>query len=61
MLANCHAAMNFLLDSNPYTKIVPTWLTMNFFFHWLFEWLKFIELFVAMIMGNIEDERCYFN
>jgi hypothetical protein len=47
------------LDSNPHTKIVPTWLTINFFFHWLFEWLIFVELSMAMIMGNIE--RCSFN
>jgi len=61
MLANCHVAMDLPLDSNPYTKIVPTWLTVNFFVHWLFEWLKFIELSMAMIMGNIENEKCYFN
>ncbi len=61
MLANCHVAMNLPLDFTPYTKIVPTWLTINFFLHWLFKWLRFIELYVAMIMGNIENERCYFN
>jgi hypothetical protein len=31
------------------------------FSHQLFEWLKFIELSMAMIMGVVEDERCLSN
>jgi hypothetical protein len=53
--------MHLPFDSNPYTKKLPTWLTINLFLHWLFEWLKFIELSMAMIMGNIKNERCSFN
>jgi hypothetical protein len=29
--------------------------------YWGLKWLKFIELSMAMIMGNIEDERCLIN
>ncbi len=28
--------------------------------HKLFEWLKFIELFMGMVLGAVEDERCFF-
>jgi len=27
--------------------------------HKLLEWLKFIELFMAMVLGSVEDERCF--
>jgi hypothetical protein len=27
-------------------------------FHKLNEWLKFIEFFMAMVLGSVEDERC---
>jgi hypothetical protein len=29
----------------------------SIFFHRLFEWLKFIELSMTMIIGIVEDER----
>jgi hypothetical protein len=27
----------------------------QFIFHKLFKWLKLIELFMAMVLGNVED------
>jgi hypothetical protein len=28
--------------------------------HKVFEWLKFIELSMAMVLRSVEDERCFF-
>jgi hypothetical protein len=28
--------------------------------HKLFEWLKFIELSMCMVLGGVEGERCFF-
>jgi hypothetical protein len=33
----------------------------QFLSHLLSKWLKLIELSMAMVMGNIEDERCFSN
>jgi hypothetical protein len=41
-------------------KYEPTWPIINFF-HQLFEWLKFIESSMAMIMGSVKYEKCLFN
>jgi hypothetical protein len=31
----------------------------QFIEHWLFEWFKLIELLMAMVLGSVEDERCF--
>jgi hypothetical protein len=63
MLVNFHATMKPLLDCNMCIKILTN-LTSNQLslpFHQLSKWLKFIELSMAMIMGNTKDERCFKN
>jgi hypothetical protein len=61
MLANCHVAMSPPLDCNPCTKNWTNLASNQLFSHWLLEWLKPIKLSMAMIMGNVEDERCLSN
>ncbi len=61
MFGNCHAIMKLPMDCNPCTKISTTLSNNQLFYHRLFGWLKLIELFVVMVMGNIEDERCFSN
>ncbi len=53
--------MNPPLDYDPCTKIWTNLANNQLFFHWLLEWLKLIKLSTAMIMGNVEDERCLSN
>jgi hypothetical protein len=50
-----------LLCYNPCTKIWANLVNNQLLFHQLFEWLKPIELSMAMIMGSVEDERCFSN
>ncbi len=59
MFSNCHATMKLLMDCNPCTKNSTTLSNNQFISHRLFRWLKLNELFVAMVMGNIKDERCF--
>ncbi len=61
MFVNCHAAMSHPLDCNPCTKIWTNLVNIQLLFHQLFEWLKLIDLSMAMIMGSVEDERCFSN
>jgi hypothetical protein len=63
MLANFHATEKPLLDCNMCIKILTN-LTRNqpgLPFHQLSKWLKFIELSMAMILGNTKDEKCFKN
>jgi hypothetical protein len=53
--------MKLLMDCNPCTKISTTLSNNQFISHQLFRWLKLNELFVAMVMGNVKDEKCFSN
>jgi hypothetical protein len=49
------------MDFNPCTKIWTTLSNNQLLSHRLSEWLKLIALYMAMVMGGIEDERCFSN
>jgi len=61
MLPNCHATINPPINYNPCTNIWIKLANNQLLCHWLSKWLKFIGLFMAIIMGNIEDDKCFFN
>jgi hypothetical protein len=61
MFANCHVAMSPPLDYNPCTKIWTNSANDQLLFHWSSKWPKPNELSTIMIMGCIEDERCFPN
>ncbi len=56
-----HVPMKPLMDCKPCTKIWTTLSNNQLLSHQLFEWLKLIELYMAMVMGNVEDEKCFSN
>jgi hypothetical protein len=61
MLANFIAIMKPLLDCNPCSRMW-TLLTINQIICFkLSEWLKLVELSMAMVLGSVEDERCFSN
>ncbi len=45
---------------NPCSKMWASLASNQIIFHKLFKWLKLIELFMAMVLGNVEDNRCFF-
>ncbi len=53
--------MKLPMDYNPCMKISTTLSNNQFLSHQLFGWLKLIELVVVMVMGNVEDEKCFSN
>ncbi len=53
-------AMKPPMDCNPCIRIWTTLSNDQFLSHQLSEWQKLIELYMTMVMGNIEDERCFF-
>jgi hypothetical protein len=53
--------MTTILDCNPCIKMWTNLANNQLFSHQLFEWLKFIELSMAMIMDIVEAKRCLFN
>ncbi len=55
------AMLPLVLLYNPCTKIWTKLATNQLLFHRLSKWLKFIELSMAIIMGSVEDERCFSN
>jgi hypothetical protein len=61
MLANFHATMKTLLDYNMCIEILTNFTSkqLSLPFPQLSKWLKFIELSMAMIVGNSKDERCF--
>jgi hypothetical protein len=56
MLANCHATMSPIVNYNPSTKFWTKLAYNQLLSHWLSKWLKLIELSMAIIMGNVENE-----
>ncbi len=61
MKSNSHGALHFLFDSNLTTKLWG-WLASNVIVDdKLLEYLKFVELAIVMVLGNVEDERTFFN
>ncbi len=61
MFGNCHATMKPPMDCNPCTKILITLSNNQLLSHRLFGWLKLIKLFVVIVMGSVEDEKCFSN
>ncbi len=53
--------MKPLMDYNPCTKISTTLSNNQLLSHGLFGWLKLIKLFVVMVMGNVEEDKCFSN
>jgi hypothetical protein len=58
---HCHVAMTIILDCNPCIQMWTNLANNELFSHWLFEWLKFIKLSMAMIMGVVEAEKYLLN
>ncbi len=47
------------MDYNPFMKIRATFSNNQLLSHRQFEWLKLIELSMAMVLGNVEDENVF--
>jgi hypothetical protein len=61
MLANFIVVMKPPLDCNPWSRMW-TLLTINqIICSKLLKWLKLVELSMAMVLGSVEDERCFSN
>jgi hypothetical protein len=46
------------INYNPCSKMWVLLTNNQIIFHKLYEWLKFIKLFMIMVLGSVEDERC---
>jgi hypothetical protein len=60
MKLNASACMTLAFDLNPLTKmwhLVTTSQVLSFNFP---KYVKLIELAMVQIVGNVEDERCFF-
>jgi hypothetical protein len=61
MLANFIVVMKPPLDCHPWSRMW-TLLTINqIICSKLLKWLKLVELSMAMVLGSVEDERCFSN
>jgi hypothetical protein len=60
MMSNVIATMKPSINCNLYSKMWALFVNNQIISHKLFEWLKPIELFMTMVLGSVEDERCYF-
>jgi len=60
MMSNVVATMKPLIHCNIWSKMWALFVNSQIISHKLYEWLKPIELFVAMVLGSVEDERCFF-
>ncbi len=54
------ATMKPLINCNICSKMWALFVNSQIISHKLYEWLKPIELFVSMVLGSVEDERCFF-
>jgi hypothetical protein len=62
MIANCHSTMEPPFYCNPSIKLWCNLANNRFLSCCLYEWLKFIELSMAIeLMGIIKCERCFSN
>jgi hypothetical protein len=61
MLANSAAAMNLPLNCNPCFKMWALLTINQIICSKLSKWLKLVELSMAMVLGSVEGERCFFN
>jgi hypothetical protein len=61
MLANCHATMKPPMGYNLCTKIWTILSNNQLLSQQSFEWLKLIELSMAIVMASVKDERCFSN
>ncbi len=59
MMSNAIMAMKSPTNCNLCSKMWALLASNQFFSHKLAEWLKFIEFFMAMVLGSVEDERCF--
>jgi hypothetical protein len=60
MMSNVVATMKPLINSNLCSKMWALFVNNQIISHKLFEWLKPIELFMTMVLGSMEDKRCFF-
>ncbi len=60
MMSNIVATMKPLINCNLCSKVWALFVNNQIISHKLFEWLKPIELFMTMVLGSVEDERCFF-
>jgi hypothetical protein len=61
MLANFVATMNLPLNCNPCFRMWALLTINQIICSKLSEWLKLVELSMAMVLGSMEGERCFFN
>jgi hypothetical protein len=50
-----------LHDYNPTTQLWERLVSSAIMSQWLLEWFKLVQLCMAMIIGNVEDERIFSN
>jgi len=61
MLANFVVAMKPPLDYNPHSKMWTLLTTNQIICSKLSKWLKLVELSMAMVLGSMEDDMCFFH
>jgi hypothetical protein len=61
MLANSAVAMKPPLDCNPCFRMWALLSANQIICSKLSEWLKLVELSMAMVLGSVEDDRCFSN
>jgi hypothetical protein len=61
MLANYAATMKPPLNCNQCFRMWALLTTNQIICSKLLEWLKLVELFMAMVLSNVENERCFPN
>jgi len=60
MMSKVAMAMKSPINCNPFSKMSTLLVNNQITFHKLSKWLKLIKLFMVMILGSVEDERCFF-
>jgi hypothetical protein len=54
---NCQAVMLPPHDYNPTTQLWGRFASSAIVSQWLSKWFKLVQLYMVMIIGNVEDER----
>jgi hypothetical protein len=61
MLANFVAEMKPPLDCNPCSRMGALLSINQIICSKLSKWLKLVELSMAMVLGSVEDDKCFSN
>jgi hypothetical protein len=61
MSANSATTMKSLLNCNPCSRMSTLLTTNQIICFKLSKWVKLVELSMATVLSNVENERCLFN